>query len=227
MPVTPSVHSVRDQIANRLRNELLGGQYEPGTPLREEGLADRFGVSRMPVRNALQDLVNEGLLVAKRNCGVTVAPPPAGEMHELLTVLRIQIEMYALRLGLHRLTERHFDSLHAILDEMAVACRRKDDPAVIDADFAFHQTLLCAAGLDDILPVWKGVTTRTRDYHIWGNRTHADYGVIPFVHERLIEVFRTGDVDAAVGALASHIENGEFDKTAFAAWNADRGRESP
>lgn len=224
MPASTPVHSVRDQIVRCLRSELLGGRYQPGTPLREEGLAERFGVSRMPVRNALQELVHEGLLVAKRNCGVTVAAPPGAIVNDLLTPLRVQIETYALGLCLPRMTPSQFDTLLGILDEMGVACRRKDDAAVIDADFAFHQALLSAAGLDDIVPVWKGVTARMRDHHIRGNRTHSDYGVIRFVHERLLEVFRAGDVEAAVRALASHIENGEFNKAAIAEWNAGPDR---
>jgi len=190
--------------------------------MREEGLAERFGVSRMPIRNALQQLVHEGLLVAKRNCGVTVALPPGEVVTGLLNPLRVQIETYALRLCLPQMTPDRFDGLQSIIEEMASACRRKDDATVIDSDFAFHQFLLSAAGLDDIVPVWKGVTARMRDFHIQGNRTHPDYGVILFVHETLLGVFRAGDVDAAVGDLASHIENGEFNKKAIQAWNARR-----
>ena len=222
MLATTPVRSVRDQIVHRLRGELLSGLHTPGSPMREEGLAERFGVSRMPIRNALQQLVHEGLLVAKRNCGVTVARPPGEVVTGLLNPLRVQIETYSLRLCLARTTTDQFDGLQAIIEEMASACRRKDDATVIDNDFAFHQFLLTTAGLDDIVPVWKGVTARMRDFHIQGNRTHPDYGFIPFVHETLLDVFRAGDVDAAVRDLTSHIENGEFNKKAILAWNARR-----
>ena len=93
---------------------------------------------------------------------------------------------------------------------------------MIDNDFTFHQFLLTAAGLDDILPVWKDVVARMRDFHIRGNRTHSDYGVIPFVQETLLDVFRAGDVDLTVRSLASHIEDGEFNKKAIQTWNSRR-----
>jgi len=178
----------------------------------------------MPVRNALQELVHEGLLVAKPNCGVTVAPPPDATVTNLLTPLRVQIETYALRVGWPQMSEAVFGSLEKILEVMTRACAQKDDAAVIDADFAFHQTLLSAAGLDDIVPVWKGVTARMRDYHIRGNRAHTDYGFIPFVHRRLVAIFRSGKLDAAVSALTSHIENSDFNRKAIEAWQS-RGRQ--
>lgn len=223
MPQT-QVRSIGDQITSRLRGELLTGRYEPGTPLREEVLAERFGVSRMPIRNVLQQLVHEGLLVAKRNCGVTVAPSPAAIVTGLLTPLRVQIEAYALRLCLPRLTAADFDGLRAIIAEMESAGRKKDDAAMLDNDFAFHEFLLTAAGLEDVVPVWKGVVGRMRDHHIQSNRRLADYGVIPFVHGALLSVFQTGDVEAAVGALTSHVENGEFNRRAIRAWAGARSR---
>lgn len=223
MPATTPVKSVRDQIVNRLRGELLSGQHAPGSPMREEGLAKRFGVSRMPIRNALQQLVQEGLLVAKQNCGVSVALPPTSLVTGLLTPLRAQIETYALRQCLPVMTAGHFDRLRAIIEEMSMACGRKDDAAVIDNDFAFHQFLLTAAGLDEIVPVWKSVVARMRDFHIRSNQTMLlDYGVIPFVHERLLDTFQSSDVEAAACALASHIENGEFNQNAILAWKARR-----
>lgn len=190
--------------------------------MREESLAERFGVSRMPIRNALQQLVHEGLLVAKQNCGVAVALPPGEVVTELLNPLRVQVETYALRRCLPMMTSEQFNRLRAIIDDMSIACGRKDDAAVIDSDFAFHQFLLTAAGLDDIVPVWKGVVARMRDFHIGRNRTQPDNGVIPFAHERLLDVFRAGDIDAAASALASHIENGDFNKQAILAWQARR-----
>ncbi len=113
------------------------------------------------------------------------------------------------------MTADQFDGLQDIIETMTSACRKKDDAAVIDSDFAFHQLLLTAAGLEDIVPIWKGLVARMRDFHIGRNRKHPDYGVIPFVHKRLLDVFRTGGVDAAVLALASHIENGEFNERAI------------
>jgi hypothetical protein len=58
------------------------------------------------------------------------------------------------------------------------------------------------------------------NFHIRWNRTHADYGIIPFVHEQLLSVFRSGEVDVAVQSLTSHIENGEFNLIAIAEWNS-------
>ncbi len=57
-------------------------------------------------------------------------------------------------------------------------------------------------------------------FHIRWNRTNADYGIIPFVHEQLLSVFRSGEVDVAVQSLTSHIENGEFNLIAIAEWNS-------
>ena len=58
------------------------------------------------------------------------------------------------------------------------------------------------------------------NFHIRWNRTHADYGFVLCVHEQLLSVFRSGEVDVAVQSLTSHIENGEFNRIAIANWNS-------
>ena len=68
-----SVRTIADQVCDLLRSELLAGGYEAGSAMREEELAARFGVSRHPIRKALQKLSLEGLLTAKPNRGVVVA----------------------------------------------------------------------------------------------------------------------------------------------------------
>jgi DNA-binding GntR family transcriptional regulator len=221
------VRSIAEQITSRLRGEILSGQYEPGTPLREEGLAQRFGVSRMPIRNVLQQLMQEGLLVARRNCGATVAPRPGDLVKQILNPIRVQIETYALRICLPRMTAEQFERLQAIIDAMALAGRQKDDAALIDSDRAFHEFLLTAAGLDDIVPVWKATVGRTRDFQLRKNQALPDYEIVPFGHKMLLDVFRAGDVEAAVEAHASLINNGEFSRRAIEAWKAARRRPGP
>ena len=69
--------TIREQIADRIRADVLSGRIEPGTSLREVLLAKKYGVSRAPIRDALLQLSQEGLLVAKPNCGVKVGEAPA------------------------------------------------------------------------------------------------------------------------------------------------------
>ena len=71
----PVYRTMREQIADRIRSDVLSGRIESGTSLREIPLAKQYGVSRAPVRDALLQLTQEGLLEAKPNCGVRVSPP--------------------------------------------------------------------------------------------------------------------------------------------------------
>ena len=90
------VRTIADQVCDLLRSELLAGTHFSGSAMREEELAARFGVSRHPVRKALQKLALEGLLNAKPNRGMVVAAALTEHVQGLLTPLLFQIELYAL-----------------------------------------------------------------------------------------------------------------------------------
>ena len=78
MPHGEPIHTIREQIADHIRADILSGQLLEGEQLREQLLAERFGVSRGPIRDVLLQLTQEGLLISKRNCGVRVGPAPDG-----------------------------------------------------------------------------------------------------------------------------------------------------
>jgi DNA-binding GntR family transcriptional regulator len=75
MSEAPVFRTIREQVADRIRADGLSGRLSEGTSLREQSLARQYGVSRAPIRDALLQLTQEGLLVAKPNCGVQVASP--------------------------------------------------------------------------------------------------------------------------------------------------------
>jgi DNA-binding GntR family transcriptional regulator len=213
-----TVRTISDQIAEQVRQAVLAGEFEPGRPLREDELAQRYGVSRHPIRKVLQQLTLEGLLVAKPNCGVTVAAESHEHVPTLLTPMRMQLEIYALRqAGSQRLQSARAE-WERIIRQMARAAADKDEQAVLSLDAEFHLLLLRAAELDDFVLLWQAIYGRMRGHHRQSNRTLDDLGVVAFVHERLLESLLSDDLEQAVRDLQSHLENGEFNRSAKAAW---------
>ena len=224
MGASAIAHTIAEQVADTLRAELIAGDYSAGTPLREEEMATRFGVSRHPIRKALQQLTLEGLLTSKANCGVVVAESTSDHIQGMLTPMRQQLELYALRLALPKLTSSHRAEWEQNLTRMRHAGDDQNHQDVLRQDAAFHQLILTAAELDEFLPLWQGIYCRMRDYHARGNSKLNDLRVVTYTHERLLESFFSGDSEQAVADLNSHLENGEFNLKAKQAWQRQQRR---
>lgn len=218
----PPVWSVAEQMATQLRGEVLSGGFRIDEPLREVSLARRFGVSRATVRKVLQELVQEGLLVAKRNCGVTVAPPPSDTVRELLIPMRVTLETYALRACFDELSADDFRVWSRLLGQLRLACEEGDHSAVLERDFDFHHALLLRAGQSDLVPLWKQLLTRTMSFYEHARLSVEELPSVHAVHVALLDVFRSGDKEAAVEALAEHIRNGEFNAKARGRWRKNK-----
>lgn len=221
----PPLKTVAEQVAEQLRSELLAGVFQPGESLREEALAERFGVSRHPIRQVLRQLEQEGLLVARRNCGMRVAGPPEDHVRPLLTPLRAQVETYALRVAWPDLQAEKAASFAPILAGLKFACELQDAAAILDRDFEFHRHILEMADLHDVAPIWLSIITRMRSFHAEANKSVSDPLAIHFVHSELVDTFRTGPVEYAQQALQEHIFNGPFNANAFRRYRSRQERE--
>lgn len=221
MPTGAGLVSIRDQIADHLRGELLGGRYSPGDPLREEALARRFGVSRVPIRQVLQQLVHEGLLIARQNCGVAVAPPPADSVRELLLPMRVMIEAYALRIGFDEIKQQELGNWKYLLGRLRLACEAGNHAEVVERDFDLHRALLLQAGLSDLMPLWTLVLNKTSPCYGHHSVPKEDLLVVHAIHVALFEVFSSGDLEGAVEALTQHILDTEFNEDVRRRWHRD------
>ncbi|MGL4554549.1 MAG: GntR family transcriptional regulator, partial [Gemmataceae bacterium] len=226
-PLIYPLQTIHEQIASRLRGELWGGRLKPGEPLREVPLAARYGVSRATVRQAFGQLVQEGLLVSRRNCGVRVAPPPPAVVRDLLIPMRVTAEAYALRACLPRLTADDFREWERLLARLRVACDEADYAAAVERDFDFHRHLMALGGLTDLLPLWTTLIAKT---HAFYRHRELDPRALPAVHlmhAELLALFRAGDEPAAVQALTEHILDGDFNERVRQQWasrSAERWR---
>jgi DNA-binding GntR family transcriptional regulator len=196
-----AIRSVREQIVDQLRNEVLADQLSAQQPLREVELAERFGVSRGPIRDALLQLTQEGALVYAANRGVRVGTPASDEIRDLLVVLRRQIETGALEQIFDRLTEEDDDRWREILDQLQRACERENMPAIVEHDIAFHRSLVRRTGSADLEAIWLPITVRMRLKY----SRHKNLIEVYNEHAHIVDHIIRRNLKSAVKLLAKHI----------------------
>ncbi|MDR2676089.1 MAG: GntR family transcriptional regulator [Opitutaceae bacterium] len=160
MKSIPVVRTIREQIVNHLRTEILSGGYGEGSALREQHLAKRYGVSRGPIRDALLQLTKEGLLMAEPNRGVRVKKRASKETRALFVTLRKQIETHALRRIFPDITDADVTEWETHLEQYKTVCERADIPHVLERDMEFHRSILERVGDDSLIAVWLPLITR-------------------------------------------------------------------
>src|SRR5436309_15451012 len=126
MVIDAAIRTVREQLSERLRDDILSGRLPEGERLQEAKLAERFGVSRGPIREVLAQLTHEGLLEAKPNCGVRVATSDPEAVRYLIVPIRRVTETFALKHFFQDINERDFMVAEGILYHLNSACERKD-----------------------------------------------------------------------------------------------------
>jgi DNA-binding GntR family transcriptional regulator len=197
----PIFRTIREQIADTLRDEVLSGQLAPGEHLLETELASRFGVSRGPVRDALLQLTQERMLIYRPNCGVEVATGPSETIRALVVPVRRMVEGYALRLAAARADQAAIARWKQILEQLRLAGEAGDLSAVVAHDMAFHRWIIETAGEPDLLAIWLPIITRMR----LGYSRHRDLRDVYPEHVKIFEPFRKGKIEAAVQALEANI----------------------
>ncbi|MES2792086.1 MAG: GntR family transcriptional regulator [Planctomycetota bacterium] len=194
-----------NQIAHQLRGDILSGRIPEGSRLTEAQLTKRFGVGRGLIREALQRLSLQGLLVTRPNCGAMVAPEAPREIRGLILPIRRTIEVYALRLIFEELTDADFQAWDEIVERMRVACERQDFHLIAELDIEFHHLLVQRAGQPDLLVIWETLVGRIRSHFLRIQRRCPNPLEIYEEHRDIVKAFRTGDARAAVGLLKDKI----------------------
>ena len=126
-----------DLIADTLRDEILHGAFATGQPLRQEELAERFGVSRLPVRDALLRLEAQGLVNVVPNRGAFVVSLTPDEVREIYE-MRILLEGDIIERAVPRMTADHWRRIDAAHAE---SIRSANGPEWVEGDWAFHRAL--------------------------------------------------------------------------------------
>jgi DNA-binding GntR family transcriptional regulator len=202
-----AVHdSLRAQVADAVRAALVAGSMSSGEVYSAPQLAERFGVSVTPVREALLELVRDGLLVAVRNRGFRVADPTDAELDATSEVRLLLEPAAAARAALQpadrraEAQERLREAAHGVSD----AAEAGDVVAHVRADRDFHAALLDLAGNAVLAETVLRLRDRSRLYR-HGAADRDTLRQAADEHDRLVELVLAGDAEGARDLMAGHV----------------------
>ncbi len=200
MPI--NFKNVRDQITDRLREEIMTGKFKAGEPLREVPLSKRFDVSRGPIRDAILQLTQEGLLISQPNRGVKIAETWNATLRPVMSEMRFKIESIAISELLKvENKEEIILALKRNLRLFELACRDEDMPAVVQLDLEFHRILLRGSGHHALETVWLPLMGGIRlpySRHKKLLESHDE-------HKAILEAIEAGDPVRAEKAIRQNV----------------------
>ncbi len=206
-PLSPvPQRTLSGEAAKRLRDAVRNGSLPPGTRLVERELAERLGVSRIPIREAIQQLVDEGLVKKIPRRGTFVYAPSDDELEEIASV-RVALEQLVMERVMAHWQPDHEARLRQIINEMQRAASREDHQRVFELDTQFHHTLWEIANHSLLFEVVSSLRLRISRflYEATIALSPSELKVHAAGHMDLIEVLKGGDVIAAKEAITKHI----------------------
>lgn len=194
-----------DKVADELRRLIITGRYAPGTSLVEGRLAEQFGLSRGPIRDALKLLASEGLIDTNRRSATVVGLD--GEDIDELFSLRGSLERLALEIGLNRDRAGLSAGLQEPLRQMRKAREARDPDAFTSADVRFHSVFYEVAGHRRLADVWAQYRPTIEVLLLASNERYEDLGPSVTAHEVLAELVDSGDPEVVFAELREHLDN--------------------
>ncbi len=195
-----------DEAADRLRTAIRSGNLRPGERLVERDLAERLGMSRIPIREAIHRLAEEGLVRKLTHRGTFVYAPTQAEIEEISS-LRVVLERFVVERAIANWTLTHKARLQQVVTLMRNAAANKDVHQVSDQDYLFHRVLWEIAEHRLLLEVVASLGARINRFlhEANGILTAEQLGAHVVAHEQMIEVLQRGDVLRAQDEMTQHV----------------------
>ena len=207
-PATPPAPATRDgnasmRIADALREAIVRGEYPPGSRIRQEEIAERFGASRVPVREALKMLEADGIVTLRANAGAWVSRLSLAECEEVYQT-RERVEPLLLRYSAPQLTPADLDRLEGLAERMAAT---SDVEEFLRLDREFHWGTYAGAETlvlgDLVRRLWSTTQPYRRAYTLMID-AHSQR-IVHDEHHMLVTALRDGDIDTAERVIEGHI----------------------
>jgi DNA-binding GntR family transcriptional regulator len=203
-PVEDEEITQADRLADAIADAVLSGEFEPGFRLDEGMLAERYGVSRTPVREALRQLASTGLIRVKPRRGATVAKATSAEI-EMLFGAMAEIEATCARLAAMSMTPFERRRLQNLQDGMGAIVERDDREAYATANVGFHTQIYLGAHNEVLADIALGLRRRVAPYRRAQFRTDGRLSRSHAEHAVVVKALLACDAPAAHAAMFHHM----------------------
>jgi DNA-binding GntR family transcriptional regulator len=193
--------SLRERVKQALLERIMDGRYLPGFQLREVALAEEFGTSPIPVREALRELSAMRILESESYKGVRVRSFSNAEIRDAYEVRGILEEFAGMRAA--RIFKNKAQPLENFLEQMFKNARGNDVKGYLNHDLPFHRAIVKAVGNECLLRAWDELGFEIRAY-LFLTRDNSDLPQIAEEHVPIVEALKAGDGRKAGSLLRTH-----------------------
>lgn len=197
---------LRDVVFNTLRRAILKGELKPGERLMEIALAEKLGVSRTPIREAIRKLELEGLVIMIPRRGAQVANITEKDLNDVLEV-RCCLEEMAIEKACSRMTDQELSELAEAEEAFQGLLEEGDLTKLAEADVEFHEIIYRAAENKRLLQVLNNLREQIYRYRVEYLKDEKTRKRLVEEHREMYEAIRSRDVEKAKKIASNHIEN--------------------
>lgn len=197
---------LRDVVFNTLRQAILKGELAPGERLMEIQLAEKLGVSRTPIREAIRKLELEGLVLMIPRKGAEVAKISEKSLRDVLEVRR-SLEELAIELACQRMTDEEIEQLGERQNDFKNAINKGNAMNIAETDEAFHDVIYLGTGNDKLVQILNNLREQMYRYRVEYLKNPEVYPQLIAEHEELITKITHHEKQEATKIMCRHIDN--------------------
>ena len=197
---------LRDVVFQTLRQAILRGELEPGERLMEIQLANKLGVSRTPIREALRKLELEGLVNMVPRKGAEVADITEKSLRDVLEV-RKALEELSVQLACEKITEEEIEELKRVAERFKDTLNDQDVTKIAEADVAFHDVIYTATDNQKLILLLNNLREQMYRYRVEYLKKEEAYPQLIAEHEELIDNISKRNKEEATRIMCEHIDN--------------------
>jgi DNA-binding GntR family transcriptional regulator len=199
--------TLREKIVETVRGAIVNGQIPAGTRVAEPELADRFGISRTPIREAFRQLESEGFITVIPRKGAVVASLSAKDISDFYD-LKTVLEGYAARCAAKTLTEKDIAKMESVNRQMEAAATKNDLRRVLNLHNEFHDIFLKSCGNEKLHTIVQNLVRQFQRFRlILAIRGRMDGSIKQ--HWEIIEAFRKRDARMAESLVMKNAQYGK------------------
>ena len=199
---------LRDVVFQTLRKAILKGELKPGERLMEVQLANRLGVSRTPIREAIRKMELEGLVTMIPRRGAEVAEITEKNMRDVLEVRRA-LEELAVKIACDKITEGELKELAVVAKKFRDVMYCDNLMQITEADVEFHEIIYRATGNMRLIQILSNLREQMYRYRVEYLKDYNSHGILAEEHDEIVNALCARDKVRACRAVIAHIDNQE------------------